>query len=144
MTDEQRAPLSADALAAVMTGNMTPMSDEELSALRERWYDTVAAPWTYDEAANTVVSDDGTEVASQVLAPVEGRFIAACASDIPALLTEIERLRADRDHAREHANYLHALWDDVLLAWPTKPKGNASDGWVVGMPVEPAAEEVGE
>ena len=93
MTDEQRAPMSDAALAAVMTGNRTPMSDAALSVIRERWYDTVDAPWTYDEVANTVVSDDGTEVAGQVLAPVEGRFIAACASDIPTLLTEVERLR---------------------------------------------------
>ena len=86
------------------------MSPEELAAIKERCAQATPGPWTspWDEAEPDETAAfraaDGEEVVSRaeydcvgyltVLEP-DARFIAHARTDVPALVDEVERLRAE-------------------------------------------------
>jgi hypothetical protein len=75
------------------------ISDEELAAIKERTEQATPGPWTNHE--EEVVGQEVVDPAGRTLVDVRGdheeadaEFIAHAREDVPALLAEIERLRA--------------------------------------------------
>lgn len=89
----------------------TPLTDEQLAAIRERADKATPGPWTSEHESwagpNAVLSTTFNghavavcgEEAQPYPASVDAAFIAAARQDVPALLTEIERLKAERGRA---------------------------------------------
>ena len=78
-----------------------PMTREQFDAIRERVDATTEGPWTrwagLDDRDNSVASDgreDAPTVADVIPEKDDAVFIAHAREDVPALLAEVERLRA--------------------------------------------------
>jgi hypothetical protein len=79
------------------------MTEEELTAIENRANAATREPWvvsgTYVPTASlsaVSVYGMGMEVAECQM-PTDGAFIAAARVDVPALIAEVRRLRAERD-----------------------------------------------
>lgn len=90
------------------------MTDEQLQAIRQRWMDSTPGEWIttadvdidgetpyWDRVISVAADDDAETALSEIVQLPEYEdqsadliFIAAAHQDIPALLDEIERLRA--------------------------------------------------
>ena len=84
--------------------NMEPMPQEELDTIRRRVTAATRGPWCHwsgwDQRDNCVKSDsreDMHTVADVIPEADDAQFIAHARRDIPALLAEVERLRAALD-----------------------------------------------
>lgn len=88
--------------------NHEPMTQEQLDEIQERVNDATSGPWDcYGNGAHEVFDageyDDGDP--GELVAPVvtkldDAEFIAHARTDVPALLAEVERLRADNTRLR--------------------------------------------
>lgn len=137
------------------------MTDEELQAIRTRAEAATPGPWT--EGAGTVA---GGEVRELVIGP-DGRtiiamayggfghpmpdctredraFIAAARTDVPALLAEVERLRAERDEVEALLpavfRFVHKETGELALVEIVRRLLVAAEGYqrlVESIPVEP-------
>ena len=101
-----------------------PMPQERLDAIQERVNDTTRGPWDcYGNGAHEVFDageyDDGDP--GELVAPVvtklsDAEFIAHARTDVPALLAEVDRLRAlttvDDDMVERAARSMSAHWHD--------------------------------
>ena len=102
-----------------------PMTQEQLDAIRERVDDTTRGPWDcYGNGAHEVFDageyDDGDP--GELVAPVvtklsDAEFIAHARTDVPALLAEVDRLRAlttvDDDMVERVTRAIAAHWHDM-------------------------------
>ena len=90
------------------------MTDEELQAIRERCELTLPGPWLnpFRENLNAICTPNGDVVVGAVdydgvpwidLRMPEADFICTARQDIPALLTEVQRLRFDNAHLRRQS-----------------------------------------
>ena len=85
-----------------------PMAQEQLDAIRGREAKATAGPWGVDGPAQCGPGDtltvypveDGGTVAYVQPSWDDAEFIAHARTDIPALLAEVERLRADNERLR--------------------------------------------
>ena len=84
--------------------NMEPMPQEELDTIRRRVAAATRGPWSrwagWDRQDNCVKSDsreDMHTVADVIPEADDAAFIAHARTDIPALLAEVDRLRAALD-----------------------------------------------
>ena len=79
-----------------------PMTREQLDAIQARLDDATSGPWgCYGDGAHEVFDageysdgDQGEVVAAVIDKPSDAVFIAHAREDVPALLAEVERLRA--------------------------------------------------
>lgn len=81
--------------------NNTPMTRERLDAIQERVDKATIGPWVrwegWDDTDNSVSSDgreDAPTVADVIPEKADAEFIYRAREDVPALLAEVERLRA--------------------------------------------------
>lgn len=91
------------------------MTEKELAEIRERVEAASAGPWTAaygpEEDRLTVIAHTPPQghravAKTDVEAAADARFIAHARSDVPALLAEIERLKAEaKDRALERMEY---------------------------------------
>jgi len=95
------------------------MTDEELTAIEARANAATREPWSVGDAyvptaslSAVSVYGMGMEIAECQM-PEDGTFIAAARVDVPALVAEVRRLRAERD--AQHATYT-ALHDALIVA----------------------------
>ena len=78
-----------------------PMSDVEMKAIRERCDEASPGPWTLEDLKEEwAVKDDWDStvaftVHDRIYGEADATFIAHARDDIPALLTEIGRLRTE-------------------------------------------------
>lgn len=92
---------------------------ERLTEIAARTQAATAGPWWTDmlaesdgsESIGVGVGDDSWIVPCQDLDPADAEFIAHARADVPALVTEIGRLEAQRDRRRDR---LVALQNDAL------------------------------
>lgn len=87
--------------------NMEPMPQEELDTIRRRATDATRGPWCHwsgwdraDNCVNSESREDMHTVADVIPEPNDAEFIAHARTDIPALLAEVEWLRADNERLR--------------------------------------------
>ena len=92
-----------------------PMTDEELAGIREREANALFGPWHpyatdfRGQTSHSVISKVGSVLAHTGYGPRGGschanaEFIAEARSDVPALLAEVNRLRAELADFREMA-----------------------------------------
>ena len=133
------------------------MTDEKLAEIKARCDAASPGPWVdaITDAGDLIITVNGAGCMPFIyLGDMENTesddhnnatFIAHARTDIPDLLAEVERLRADRDHARKQAKfwYLGALGDTRALSVPETLLYDAladmpeegSDGWSVGQSV---------
>ena len=96
------------------------MTDEERAAIRERAAKAFSGPWTYEDFPGnvyTVSTDyhgDYPLVAADCRDDETGQFIAHAREDIPALLADVERLRAENAAWREIGQLLTRKADTLM------------------------------
>ncbi|NDO78254.1 hypothetical protein GKZ75_08460 [Kocuria indica] len=105
-----------------------PMTREQLDAIRERADSATEGRWAWQEDA-VLLAWDGEE-ASWVLDhgaafPEDAEFIAHAREDVPALLAEVERLRA--------------LIKDQARAWGEGYRARGADAIYTGLTGDPSA-----
>lgn len=84
-----------------------PMTQEQLDAIQEREAKATAGPWAHwagrEQWANCIKSDtdEGMYTVAEVVSEAsDAKFISRAREDIPALLAEVERLRAENERLR--------------------------------------------
>lgn len=83
-----------------------PMSEERLDAIQARVDGATTSPWddqpNWTDTARVVLNGDGEALwdAVGLMADADSEFIAHAREDIPALLAEVHRLRAELAKAR--------------------------------------------
>ena len=101
-----------------------PMTQEQLDAIRGRVTAATHGPWCHwsgwDQRDNCVKSDsreDMHTVADVIPEADDAQFIAHAREDVPALLAEVERLRArltvDDDMVERATHAIAAHWHDM-------------------------------
>ena len=76
----------------------TPLTTEQLEAIRERLRRATPGPWIANETYDSVEAKGGDlKVCDVNFVPGDMHFIAHAPTDINALLAEVERLRSERD-----------------------------------------------
>lgn len=84
-----------------------PMSEERLDAIQARVDGATTGPWddqpNWTDTARVVLNGDGEALwdAVGLMADADSEFIAHAREDVPALLTEVERLRGQITEARD-------------------------------------------
>lgn len=73
------------------------MTDQELLAIEERWNAATPGPWVYDGHTKRVHETPGRWDIAEIVCGTEedGICIAHSRQDVPALITEIYRLRTE-------------------------------------------------
>ena len=104
------------------------MTEEELTAIEARANAATREPWVVGDAyvptaslSAVSVYGMGMEVAECQM-PADGTFIAAARVDVPALVAEVRRLRAElgaaygHDYAKANPDAYTALHDALIVA----------------------------
>lgn len=90
----------------------TPITDQQLDEIEARTTAASLGPWTVSEDYSDVLSPDGDQLASYWNPTAEtrnGEFIAHAREDVPALLAEVRRLRAEAAELSTDVALLRAL-----------------------------------
>ncbi|GAA1977209.1 hypothetical protein [Kitasatospora viridis] len=111
-----------------------PLTDEQLTAIAARAEGATPGPWTPDEDESVwrlhgthpripgmkwqilKAAKQGTPYAEYWPNPADAEFIAAARADVPALLAEVHRLRAERDGARTQVAAAQAYADELTTS----------------------------
>lgn len=80
----------------------TPLTTQQLDEIEERANAAAPGPWCLCDDYSDVLTPDGYQLASYA-ATADGEFIAAARTDVPALLAEVRRLRAELEAAQRLA-----------------------------------------
>jgi hypothetical protein len=98
-------------------GVNAPLSEQQLAAIRAREAAAFRGPWYTDSltehdgsvSVGVATQDDTWIIELSDIAAADAEFIAAARSDVPALLAEVERLRAERDQFADRVDTLTAV-----------------------------------
>ena len=74
------------------------MTDEELDAIRKRCEAATPGPWYWwmsERPPFALGNDQDVNIGVEVAKIPDAEFVAAARADIPALLAEVDRLRAE-------------------------------------------------
>lgn len=88
-----------------------PLTEERLAEIRGREKVATQGPWAVQDkgAIPLIYGPDGERVAKVIDHQEDAAFIAHAREDIPALLDEVERLRAENEQLKEIA------WNGIEL-----------------------------
>lgn len=88
-----------------------PLTEERLAEIRGREKVATQGPWAVQDkgAIPLIYGPDGERVAKVIDHQEDAAFIAHAREDIPALLDEVERLRAENEQLKEIA------WNGIQL-----------------------------
>jgi hypothetical protein len=86
------------------------MTDEQLAAIRARCEAATGGPWEVGHKCEIYTRHYQVGPIGDFWEPADARFTAHAREDIPALLAEVERLRADAELGRLVRGELYGLW----------------------------------
>lgn len=97
----------------------TPLSDEQLAAMRAREKAATDGPWGFDSETGDIEAVSIWRVVAEVPdlemplvnTQADRAFIAAARTDMPALLAEVDRLRAENEHLKGVVQWRDGLAD---------------------------------
>jgi hypothetical protein len=93
--DEMAAAVAAQDALPVPVGDQLQPLDERLAGIAARAEAASKGPWKVCENYNDVLDGDGHQIISH-FHDADGQFTAHARQDVPALLVEVQRLKAQR------------------------------------------------
>jgi hypothetical protein len=100
------AAVAAQGALPVPVGDQPqPLNDTRLAEIAARVEAASKGPWTVCEDYSDVLDGDGHQIISHFHDP-DGQFTAHARQDVPALLAEVERLKAELARSREDAAFM--------------------------------------
>lgn len=114
--------------------NNESMPQEQLDAIRRREAKATAGPWSHwsgweqwDHSVMSYELDDAPTVANIIPELDDAEFIAHAREDVPALLAEVERLRALTTVTEDMVERGKAAHHEAFNAWKAKRSLEDSD-----------------
>lgn len=85
-----------------------PLTEERIAEIRGREKAATRGPWAVQDkgAIPLIYGTDGERVAKVIDHQDDAAFLAHAREDIPALLDEVERLRAENERQKEVISFL--------------------------------------